>query len=121
VDPSHRLRAVSPAPALFLALAALFILGASAQHAGRAADADDCASGRDAGTAPPACYALSPDSPYASGGIGGTRIGADAATLDRIAACVAAGDTRSSECAMAPLPTAGISLPTTPSGFRITH
>jgi hypothetical protein len=119
VDPKQPFSLFRPAPALFLALAALFVLGAPARRAGRAAGDEDCVVGRDTGTAAPACYALNIDSPYATAGIGGTRIGADAAALDRMAACVQAGDTRSAGCAMGPLSAPGVSLPQAPSGFRL--
>jgi hypothetical protein len=104
---------------LFLALAALILFGASGQQAGRAAGADDCVVGRDAGTAAPGCYALNPDSPYVTAGIGGTRIGADATALDRMAACVEAGDTRSAGCTMGAAPSTVMASPRTPNRFRI--
>jgi hypothetical protein len=119
VNPQSRRSTVVSASALFLGLTALILLGATGQQTGRAAGADDCVLGRDSGTAAPACYALNPDSPYLTAGIGGTRIGADAQALDRIAACVAAGDTRSPACTMAPIPAPVMNSPKPPNAFRI--
>jgi hypothetical protein len=121
VDPKQPFSIFRPAPALLLALAALLVLAASAQRAGRAAGTDDCVVGRDTGTAAPACYALNIESPYATGGIGGTRIGADAAALDRVAACVEAGDTRSAGCAIGPVSSPVMTLPRAPNGFHLLH
>jgi hypothetical protein len=119
VDRHHRPSTLTSASALFLALAALFLMGAPAERASRAAGGDDCVLGRDAGTAAPRCYALNPASPYVTGGLGGTPIGADAAALDRIAACVAAGDTRSPECAIDASTTSVMASPQAPHSFRI--
>jgi hypothetical protein len=106
------------ASALFLAVAALCLLSAPAQQAGRAAGADDCVLSRDAGTAAPRCYALNAVSPYATGGLGGSRIGADSAALDRMSSCVQAGDTRSPGCTMGAAPAAVTASPRTPNGLR---
>jgi len=79
-----------------LAFSALFVPALA--HLGAQEEVVDCDLVRGTPESVIGCFVLEPSSSYNSAGIGGSRIGADAALMTRLIECVRTGDSLSAAC-----------------------
>lgn len=84
--------------ALTIAVLAVALSGGSRSNVSLALGSTTCDVARASGTAAIGCAILKSTSPYTSGGLGGSRMGANVQALAAIEDCIRRGDTRSAQC-----------------------